>query len=286
MTVRTRRFRPFDGTPTGTLARILVLPRYAWREVFAAKLVTGVFTAAFVAPIGALVVVWLKHNVAALARTPLAAGIPLAIDARFFGFLLLLQSYFAFALTLFVGPSLVSPDLVNGALPLYLSRPLSRWQYVTGKLLVLALLLSAITWAPLLVVFVLEASLAEAGWLLASGAIAGSILLASLLLVVFLSLVSMAMSAWVRNRAVARALLIAVGIVPAAFGEALDGILNVEWGRAFNLGAAWGRVLEGLFGIPVRSGLPLGGAWASLIVTTALALLLLHRKLRAFEVVR
>ena len=286
MTVRTRTFRPFTGTPTSPIVRLFVLPRYAWREVFKAKLVTGAFTAAFLGPIGALVVVWLKHNLSALARTPLAAGLPFAIDAQFFGYLLLGQSYFAFALTLFVGPSLVSPDLVNGALPLYLSRPLSRWQYVAGKLLVLALLLSAITWAPLLLVFLLEASLSDGSWLLENGGIAVSIVTASLLLVFFLSLVSMAMSAWVRNRAVARALIFAVVVVPAAFGRALNGILHVEWGRLLDLGASWGRVLEGLFGISLRGRLPLGGAWASLIVVSVLSLFLIHRKLRAFEVVR
>ena len=286
MTVRTRTFRPFTGTPTSSIARLFVLPRYAWREVFKAKVVTGAFTAAFLGPIGALVVVWLKHNLPALARLPLPSGIPFAIDAQFFGYLLLGQSYFAFALTLFVGPSLVSPDLVNGALPLYLSRPLSRWQYVAGKLLVLALLLSAITWAPLLLIFLLEASLSDGSWLLANAGIAGSIVAASLLLVLFLSLVSMAMSAWVRNRAVARALIAAVVVVPAAFGRALNGFLNVEWGRLLDLGASWARVLEGLFGISVRTRLPLGGAWASLLVVSALSLLLIQRKLRAFEVVR
>ncbi len=286
MTVRARRFRPFEGTPTSTLSRVLVLPRYAWKEAFSAKLVTGAFTTAFVPPAVALVLVWLKYNVAALANTPLAGGIPLPIDARFFGFLLLTQSYFAFGLALFVGPSLVSPDLVNGALPLYFSRPLARWQYVAGKLLVLALLLSAITWAPLLLVFVLQASLAPGSWFAANAGIAGSIFLGSILLVLFLSLASMAVSAWVRNRAVARGLLIGLGVVPAAFGQALNGILDVEWGGVLNLGLAWGRVLEGLFGIPVRAGIPLGGAWASLLAATALSLLLLRRKLRAFEVVK
>lgn len=286
MTVRTRTFRPFTGTPTSPLTRLLVLPRYAWREVFRSKLVTGAFTASFLAPIGALVVVWLAHNLPALARTPFAGGIPFAIDGRFFGFLLLGQSYFAFVLTFFVGPSLVSPDLVNGALPLYLSRPLLRWQYVTGKLLVLALLLSAITWVPLLLVFLLEASLSGGSWLLSNAGIAGSILVASLLLVVFLSLAATALSAWVRNRAVARALLFALVVFPAAFGRALNGLLNVEWGRLLDLGNAWSRVLEGLFGISVRTGLPLGGAWASLLAVSALSLFLLHRKLRAFEVVR
>lgn len=286
MTVRSRRFRPFEGTPTSDLARLLVLPRYAWKEAFSGRLVVGAFALSFVVPIGALAVVWLKHNVVALVNTPLAGGIPLPIDARFFGWLLVAQSYFAFALTLLVGPSLVSPDLVNGALPLYLSRPLSRGQYVAGKLLVLAVLLSAITWAPLLLVLLLEASLAEGGWLAAHASIAGSVLLGSLLLVLFLSLVSMAVSAWVRNRAVARGLLVGLGVVPAVFGQALNAVLDVEWGGVLNVGLAWGRVLEGLFGIPVRAGIPLGGAWASLLATTALSLLVLRRKLRAFEVVR
>ena len=286
MTVRQRRFRPFEGTPTSKLARLLVLPRYAWKEAFSAKLVVGAFALSFVVPIGALVLVWLKHNIAALVNTPLAGGIPIPIDGRFFGWLLLTQSYFAFGLALLVGPSLVSPDLVNGALPLYFSRPLSRGQYVAGKLLVLAALLSAITWAPLLLVFVLEASLGEGPWLAENAGLAGAILLGSLLLVVFLSLVSMAVSAWVRHRAVARGLLFALGVVPAVLGQAVNGILDVSWGDAFNLALAWGRVLEGLFGVPLRTRLPLGGAWASLLVTTALALLLLRRKLRAFEVVR
>ena len=80
MTVRSRRFRPFEGTPTSDLARLLVLPRYAWKEAFSAKLVVGAFSLSFVVPLGALVLVWLKHNVAALANTPAANGIPIPID--------------------------------------------------------------------------------------------------------------------------------------------------------------------------------------------------------------
>ena len=68
MTVRSRRFRPFEGTPTSDLARLLVLPRYAWKEAFSAKLVVGAFSLSFVVPLGALVLVWLKHNVAALVQ--------------------------------------------------------------------------------------------------------------------------------------------------------------------------------------------------------------------------
>ena len=57
----------------------------------------------------------------------------------------MVQGTLAFLLTTLVGPSLIAPDLSNGALPLYLSRPFSRIQYVAGKMIVLLLLLSLIT---------------------------------------------------------------------------------------------------------------------------------------------
>jgi ABC-type transport system involved in multi-copper enzyme maturation permease subunit len=55
------------------------------------------------------------------------------------------QIGFAFLLTAFVGPGLISPDLGNNALVLYFCRPFSRTEYVAGKLLVLVKLLSYIT---------------------------------------------------------------------------------------------------------------------------------------------
>ena len=39
----------------------------------------------------------------------------------------------AYLLTAFVGPSLVSPDVSNNAMPLYFCRPFSRTEYVIGK---------------------------------------------------------------------------------------------------------------------------------------------------------
>ena len=58
------------------------------------------------------------------------------------------QGVLAFVLTAFTGPGLISPDIANGALPLYFCRPFSRAEYVLGKTSVLAILLSQITWIP------------------------------------------------------------------------------------------------------------------------------------------
>ena len=54
----------------------------------------------------------------------------------------------ALFLAAFVGPGQVSPDLANNALSLYLARPFSRAEYVLGKMSVLVILLSLMTWVP------------------------------------------------------------------------------------------------------------------------------------------
>jgi hypothetical protein len=67
------------------------------------------------------------------------------IDASFFQTFVNIQGGFAFFVALLVGPPLVSRDLRNNALPLYLCRPFSRTEYVLGKMSVLLILLSMIT---------------------------------------------------------------------------------------------------------------------------------------------
>ena len=74
------------------------------------------------------------------------------------------QTGLAFLLTVLIGPPLISRDLANNALPLYLCRPLSRAEYVIGKMSVLMILISAITWIPGELLFLFQSYLEGAGW--------------------------------------------------------------------------------------------------------------------------
>jgi ABC-2 type transport system permease protein len=56
---------------------------------------------------------------------------------------------------LLIGPDLISQDLRFNAIPLYLSRPVRRFEYFLGKLGVIAAYLSVVTIVPVLVAFVL-----------------------------------------------------------------------------------------------------------------------------------
>ena len=70
------------------------------------------------------------------------------------------QAGFAVFLAALAGPGLIAPDLANNALPLYFSRPLTRWTYALARLTVLMGMLSIVTWIPGLILFGLQVGLA------------------------------------------------------------------------------------------------------------------------------
>jgi ABC-2 type transport system permease protein len=262
-----------------------VLFRYSRKTLFRSKLQTGLFVICFFFPLLCLGAIYLAHNASFLAQM----GVPpqiLTIDNRFFFHFLGVQGVLAFLMTAFAGPGLISPDLANGALPLYFCRPFSRAEYVVGKSSVLAILLSEITWIPGLVLFTVQASLAGASWTWQNLWIAGSLILSSLIWIAILSLLAMALSAWVKWRIVAGALLLAVMFFGAGFGQAINGVLRTDSGYLFNIAVLMNAVWANLFQVYSQHDIPVAEAWTALLLYCAMCLLLLLRKVRAYEVVR
>ncbi len=208
------------------------------------------------------------------------------IDPEFFLKFLSGQGRLAFILAGFVGPGLVSPDLTNNALPLYLCRPFSRTEYVIGKMSVLALLMSAITWAPGLLLFGFQAYLAGFAWLAGNWWIAAAILLGSWIWILTLCLLALAMSAWVRWKIVAGTLIFLIFFVAAGFAEAISAALHTDLGHVLNLFEVIRTIWQWLFRETDGLRLPIGVAWTALAGFCALCYLLLNRKLRAYHVER
>ncbi|HEX2255026.1 MAG TPA: hypothetical protein VHQ65_17300 [Thermoanaerobaculia bacterium] len=293
MSLRDRSFRRYAGEVTPRRSRFLVLWRYSRREVFSSKLATGLFALSFAPLLVAAILVYLRHNLPALQALELEAGDVLPIDGNFFYWLLRLQAGCAFLLTALVGPGLVSPDLANNGLPLYLARPFSRAEYVLGKLAVLAILISAITWVPLLLIFALQASL-EPGWMAENLRLAWGLFAGSWVWILLVGLFALALSAWVRWRILAGALLVATFVMGTGFGEVVNEIfdgrqLQYSWGDLFSPGQLVLGIWQGLlFGGDAASvaRVPLAVAWMMVALACVMALLVLNRKLRAYEVVR
>jgi ABC-2 type transport system permease protein len=72
-----------------------------------------------------------------------------------FHFFFYVQYFLLMLLVMLVGPNLISKDIRFNALPLYLSRPLRRWEYFFGKLGVIAFFVFAVTAGPAMLAWVL-----------------------------------------------------------------------------------------------------------------------------------
>ena len=206
----------YDGEAHTQWSRFLVIPRYALREVFKSKLFTTIFILCFIYPLIAAILVYLHHNSNALALLQINVKELLPIDASFFRTFIEVQGAFSFILTVLGAPPLISRDLANNALPLYLSRPLSRTEYVLGKMAVVGFLLSLVTWVPGILIFLFQASLSGAGWLWTNLWMIGSIFISSMAWIILLSLISLSVSALVKWRVVASGAILGLFFVPSA----------------------------------------------------------------------
>jgi len=282
--VHRRSYTAYSGALTPAWSRFLVLFRHSRRSLFRSRFQTGLFVACFFYPVVCLCLIYLAHNLSFLEKL----GSPtqfIAINNKFFFYLVYVQGVLAFILTALSGPGLISPDLANGAMPLYFCRPFSRAEYVTGKGSVLVILLSQITWIPGLVLFGIQASLAGVNWARENLWIAGSLLVSSLLWIVILSLLAMAVSAWVKWRIVAGALLLAVMFFGAGLAQAINTVLQTQSGHFFNMPYLMSTIWDALFMVDKEQAISAGAASIGLLVYCAVCFLLLMRKIRAYEVV-
>ena len=264
----------------------MILPRYSYARLFQSKFLIMFLVACFFYPLGCAGFIYLSHNLSFLKTFNVQAGKLLDIDAKFFITYCSFQGAMAYLLTALVGPSLVSPDLTNNALPLYFCRPFSRAEYVMGKMSVLMFLLALITWVPGLILYTIQASLAGWEWTSANLWIAGAIFIGLLIWTTVLSLIALAMSAWVKWKIAAGALILGVFFAGAGFGAAINAVMRTKSGTLIDLTQVMATVWSKLFRLDIGTGITVAEAWTSIGVACAICLWLLTRRVRAFEVVK
>jgi ABC-type transport system involved in multi-copper enzyme maturation permease subunit len=304
MAVYEHTYKQYLGKLTPEWSRFLVIPRHAFRDVFKSKLFTAFFVVCFIPLLIEAILIYLHQNVNALAILQVNVRELVPIDASFFQTFVNLQGSFAFFVALLVGPPLVARDLRNNALPLYLCRPFSRTEYVIGKMSVLLILLSAMTWIPQLLLFLFQSYLEGFRWFIDNLWMASAIFIASVVWILLLALLSQAISAVVKWRVIASGALLGLFFVPSIFGEVVNQIFMTRWGNIISLGALIKNVTSGLFGTFVRSSgqvtqfngrivrevilnePPLWASWFALFLVCAACLALLSWKVKAYEVVR
>ena len=300
MAVYKKTYRPYEGSLTAPWRRLLVIPRYALEDLRRSRFLNIFFIASFIYPLICALMIYFQHNASALRIVNAEAAQRLiSINVVFFLNFLGWQSMLALFMAAFAGPSQVSPDLANNALSLYLARPLSRVEYVLGKMSVLAILLSLMTWVPGLLLFLLQGYLEGWSWMGANARLAAGMFFGSWVWILLLALLALALSAWVKWKPAAGALMFGVFFVAAAFGATVDAVQRTKWGHILQIsdliGQIWVSLFEGsnpstnggvFFRVTQGEELPLWCCWGAVLALCAVCLYMLARKIRAAEVVR
>lgn len=290
MAVFERTFRRYQGHVTPEIWRFLVIPHYAFKDIFKSKWLVFFYGLCFLFPLILAVRIYLSNNLGAL-ESMFGSGIPegtFQVSAETFRIFLYVQGVLSFLLSLIIGPGLISRDLANNGLPLYLSRPISRTQYVLGKMSVIFILLSGVSWVPGLMLYGLQGSLDDGNWMSANLRVAMGLTVGSCVWIVLLALLALALSAWVKWKPVAAFLMCMVFGVGGFFALMVEMMFRRGWGDVgyfFDLGRLIVIVWSGLLDTPPPEGPSVGMAWVALVAVAALLVFILNRKLRAYEVV-
>ena len=305
MAVYEQTYKRYAGPLTPEWSRFLIIPRHAYRGVFKSKLFTAFFVLCFVPLLVEAILIYLHHNLNALGTMRLQIQQLIPIDATFFQFFVSLQGGFAFVVALLVGPPIVSQDLRNNALPLYLCRPFSKTEYVLGKMSVLLILLSTITWIPQLLLFLLQSYLEGFTWFRTNLWLASAIVIGSVVWILLLALISQTVSALVKWRVVASGAILGLFFIPSVFGEFINVVFLTRLGNLVSIAALMKNISSGLFGTFVQTTgsfriesfdgtvrdiilnePPLWSSWTVLFGICVVCLAILSRKVKAYEVVK
>jgi ABC-2 type transport system permease protein len=292
MAVYKRRYSPYNGALTSQWSRFFVLTRYALADLFRSRVLVLLFILTLIPSLFFAGYIFIASNDTVQLLLPLRKVGVFSVNQHFFFVVILIQTQLAFLLNCWVGPVLVAGDLTNGALPLFLSRPLRRSEYVLGKFAVLALLLSFVTWVPGLLLFSLQAVLAKSGWTWSHLWMVVPIVFCSVIWILMLSLISLAVSAWVKLRIAATGVIFISFFIPAGLGGIFNAVMSTYWGSLLNFSQLFRLILTRAFhldsefpGYRFSQQVPLPAAWIMMILVSAFSLFILNARLRAREVV-
>jgi ABC-type transport system involved in multi-copper enzyme maturation permease subunit len=290
MSIYKHDYRAYSGKVTPIWTRIFVLARYGFAEAWSSKITVVLFVICFVPPVGSLFVIYLANNPAARLLMGNLGPQILAVDGRFFLNVLMIQSWLALALASWIAPRLITFDLVDNALPILLSHPISRFGYVFGKFVALFATLSIVTWVPCLLLFAYQGYSSPLPWAGGNLRIAGGMLAGAMIWIALISILGLALSSWVKWRVVATGIIFAAVLVPASVGAIVNAVLRTKWGFLLNLpfmmSFLWQRLLgvhsrlDGLIQIPTEAIVTM------LVLACCLFAIMLNTRIRAREVVR
>ena len=210
----------------------------------------------------------------------------LAPDAATFREFLDQQSLFLFFITIYAGSGLIASDRRANALQVYLSKPLTRVEYVAGKFLVLTIFLLAASWLPAMALLGLQMIFsASPDFIRDNPWLVPAITLFCVIEVLVSCLAMLALSSLSKSRRFVAVMYAGVIFFAGAVYEVLRAMTGGTGWAWLSPEAVFDALAAAIFGAPRNPELSLPVAVTATAVFIAASIFILDRRVRAVDVV-
>jgi ABC-2 type transport system permease protein len=260
--------------------------RSAWTVIASSGIANLVRKRSF---IGLLIFAWIPFIVRAV-QIYISANFPqaaiLAPKAETFRQFFDQQGIFVFFVTIYVGAGLIANDRKANALQIYLSKPLTRAEYVAGKMAVLVTFLLLVTWLPAILLLVLQVLFAgNFSFVTTNVYLLPAITLFSLVQVLVASFTMLALSSLSNSSRFVAVMYTGTVLFTEAMFNVLRGIMGTSSVSWLSFPASLSQIGDLIFRVPLRYETPAAVSALVLLGLIAVSISVLERKVRGVEVV-
>jgi ABC-2 type transport system permease protein len=217
--------------------------------------------------------------------SPQGAGSFFSLSPQLFLSFLTGQSIFVFLITI-AQAGLIADDRRANALQLYLSKPLTRVEYITGKLVPPMIWLIGVTWLPAMLLLVLQVVFSGSfSFLRENLFLLPAITLASLMRTLLAAFVILALSSLSKSRRFVSVMYAGIIFFTAGMSQTLRAITGSRAWAALSPGDMLDVITTWVFRGRAVPPVPVPVALAVVVGLVLLSMFILERRVRAVEVV-
>lgn len=211
----------------------------------------------------------------------------LAVKAETFREFLDQQGIFVFFITIYVGAGLIAADRRANALQVYLSKPLTRAEYVAGKLAILIAFLLFVTWAPAISLLVVQVMFAGSFQFIRQNAfLFPAITLYSVIAVALAATTMLALSSMSKSSRFVSIMYAGLMFFTSALFQAIRGITRDSSLAWLSPTASLEQLGDVIFRVQPRYDMAPAVAILAVVVLIVGAIVVLERNVRGVEVVQ
>ncbi len=278
MPIHDQSYRHYQGGKAMPGRSWTVIARAGIRDIVKKRIFLGLLLMGWMQFFGRSIILYFSTNIQQLAM--------LGASPQTFRDFLEYQGFVVFVITVYVGAGLIANDRRANALQIYLSKPLMRSEYIAGKLAILFVFLTMVTFVPALMLLLVQVVLAGSFTFLQKNLfLIPAITVGALIQVLLASVTMLALSSLSKSaRFVA---IMYVGILfftKAVFGVlyAITGTTAASW---ISPGDALAQVVDVVFRLKPRYVTPWQVSLLVIVAAIIVSLSVLERRVRGVEVV-